>query len=60
MKIFEYEYFIRWGRGQGIIIAETKELAIKMLTKKKGNVEDLEITEKDISIPQIIDHSWEE
>jgi hypothetical protein len=60
MKIFEYGYYILYGRGVGIVIAETKELAIEMVMKNPYStpVEDFELKEIDTSISQVIDHSW--
>jgi hypothetical protein len=62
MKVFIYEYPIRCGNGAGIVIAESEVEAAKMIYEKLkiGVFDELEITEIDISVPQVIDHSWEE
>jgi hypothetical protein len=61
LKAFEYNYSIRYGSGCGIVFAETKEEAIKMINEKPyAMVRDLEVEEIDISKPRIFDHSWQE
>lgn len=60
MKIFTYSYYIPYGSGAGIVIAESKEEAIRMIKEKPyGTIEDgdLEVTEIDISKPLIVDMS---
>lgn len=61
LKAFEYDYSIPYGYGCGIVFAETKEDAIKMIKEKPYSVTedlDLEIKEIDTSKPCVIDHSW--
>jgi len=73
MKVFEYNYYERWGNGCGIIIAESVDHAKELLCKsylekeEKSIVEildkeypNIEFTEIDITEPQIIDHSYME
>jgi len=64
MKCFEYEYFIQYGNGCGIVFAESKAEACKMIKcnppYRHSELIDLEIKEIDVSKPQIIDHSWAE
>ena len=63
MKVFEYWYDETWGEGQGIVIAESEDEAIKMMMEDyDAPIErvypDLKFTEIDITKPQLIDHSW--
>jgi len=67
MKVFKYEYFERWGAGQGIVIAETTEDAIKMMCAPYSKDEtaeklfpELEFTEIDITKPQVFDFTYTE
>jgi len=67
MKVFEYEYYERWGNGAGIVIAESIEDAKVMMRSPyppDKTVEmlfpELEFTEVDITKPQVIDHSYAE
>jgi hypothetical protein len=67
MKVYEYEYYEKWGNGTGIVIAESIEDA-KILMRKpypsKQTLEslfpNLKFKEIDITKPQVIDHSWTE
>jgi hypothetical protein len=65
MKVFEYEYYERWGNGAGIVIAESIDDAKAMMKEPypfHKTIEelfpDLEIKEVDITKPRVIDHSW--
>lgn len=65
MKVYSYTYYERWGAGQGIVIAESIEDAIKMMLEPYSSdhtVEDLfpelAFEEIDITKSQVIDHSW--
>jgi hypothetical protein len=67
MKAFEYYYSITWGYGQGIIFAESQDEAMEMFLKDLPTTTtfaDLypkfEIKEIDITLPRILDYSWEE
>jgi len=66
MKIFEYTYNIRWGEGQGIVIAESIEEADRMLREpyreedRSSLFPGLIFEEIDITKSQVIDHSWVE
>jgi len=61
MKVFTYEYDIRYGQGAGVVVAGTKEEAIEIINHELYcTVEDLKVTELDISKPTIVDMSWEE
>lgn len=65
MKVYVYSYYESWGAGQGIVIAESIDEAIKLMkapydptSTVKELFPDLEFEEIDISKPQVIDHSW--
>jgi hypothetical protein len=64
MKVYKYTYLIRWGEGQGIVIAESIEDADKMLREpyreqdRPSLFPELDFEEIDITKPQVIDHSW--
>jgi len=66
MKVFKFKYYERWGAGQGIIIAETKEIAIKIMIAPylpeplEEIFPKLELKEIDISTPCVLDFSWSE
>ena len=61
LKLFNYEYDIPYGRGQGVILAKTKKEANELLHYAPYSpVINLELTEIDLSESQIIDHSWSE
>jgi hypothetical protein len=60
MKLFEYKYDLRYGNGQGVILANSMDEAEKMLREQIRSLPELEIEEIDITKPQVIDHSWEE
>lgn len=68
MKVYEYAYFIRYGSGSGIVIAESAEDAIKLLCENypppnntvKELFPELELTEIDITKPRVFDHSYAE
>lgn len=65
LKVFEYTFFERWGNGQGIVIAESVDEAIKMMRKPYSDDKsvselfpELVFEEVDITKKQVIDHSW--
>lgn len=66
MKIYEYEYYERWGNGVGVVIAESEEQAKQMMAdpySDSGKTLDelfpnLELREIDVNIARVIDHSW--
>ena len=60
MKLFRYAYNIPYGEGCGVVIAKTKEDAIKMIQLKPYDsaLDDLEVEEVNMKISQQIDHSW--
>lgn len=67
MKVYEYDYYISYGSGSGIVIAESVEEAIKLMCEEYSSEHtvqelfpDLELTEIDITKPQVIDHSYAE
>ncbi len=61
LKAFEYDYYINYGHGCGIVFAKTKEDAIKMIKEKPySGIKNFEIEEIDTSKPCVIDHSWSE
>lgn len=61
MKVFTYDYYIPYGSGHGVVIAESIEEAEKMIRAQPYHeIDDLQITEIDITKTQLVDMSWEE
>ena len=63
MKVFTYSYFISYGSGAGVVVAESKEEAIRMIEENPFECfkeDDLELEELDTSKPTIVDMSWVE
>ena len=62
MKVFEYEYFINYGSGAGIVIAGSKSSAMRMIKERfdDESLDELILTEVDLSVPRLIDHSYNE
>jgi hypothetical protein len=61
MKLYRYTYYLPYGDGCGVVLAESKNEAKKMILERPyAIVRDLEIKEIDMSKKQILDHSWSE
>lgn len=67
MKIYEYEFYERWGNGAGIVIAESEEHAKEMMMAPYSSDKTVQevfplptFKEIDPNVAQVLDHSWTE
>ena len=67
MKLWEYTFNIRFGEGQGFVLAETKDRAIEFIKStfayemwKEETDVDLTVWEIDITEEYVSDMSWTE
>lgn len=66
MKCYQYDFFISYGQGQGIIFAENKKDARWLLETKDVygiNVKDIakiKLVEIDMKKTKLIDFGWSE
>ena len=62
MKAYIYTYHIKWGAGDGVVVAPDKDTALEMIIKEDEyyfpKKSEIELTEIDMSVPFIQSMSW--